>query len=137
MSWFRKPKVTVSVTEGQIPVNSIDKTVDHKDVKVYHLDSSAKYYEPCFYTNYEEDDHWLVGVALGSNERTLRSNPGLPCTDITFKIPKKSKNDKTNWYIEAWSSRYTTVILIYTFSRTRIQEFLKEDFDTVTTDKVD
>lgn len=130
MSWFRKPKVTVSVTEVQIPVNSIYKNLDDKDVKLYHLDSSAKYYEPCLYSYYEEDDHWLIGVALGSNQRTLRSNPNLPCTDITFKIPKKSKDDKANWHIEAWSISHTTVIIIYTFSKTSIQEFLKEEHTT-------
>jgi beta-xylosidase len=126
MSWFRKTKVTVSVTEGQIPVNSVIKIVDHKDVKVYHLDSSAKYYEPTFYSYIEDDNNQLLTVSLGFNERTRNHNPDKPVTDITFTIPKKSKNKNDYWYMESWSSRYTTVIVLYGFFKTSKTEFLKD-----------
>lgn len=99
----------IKVTQGQIPVKSIDCYADYPNVKVYRVDSSAKYYVvSCVCGGVDEKDGEYIEVALARTSQTLRAVDVDEPTVVWFK-----QDGISTWAVESSTARYSAYLVFW------------------------
>ncbi len=97
----------ISVTQGQIHVNSIILVTKHEDVRVYMADLRAKYAIVEGYGGCLDSKESTEEVLLGSNKNTLRAEETDEPTTIAFETGSE------DWGLHATIGRYTAYIVLF------------------------